>query len=289
MRRSRIFAGVFSVNNTLCSEDIPGNNQREVTKLRMKKLSALVFFAVASLMSTQAFALDTTELLDPGVVEIAPSIALHNIHDGKPGFASEMVVGYGVADFMTVQTILSASTVEGLAFPGFAFTVEAVFTPVDTKVFDMDFVIDFTYDSGLYIVTPSLEINFDTSDDMSGFGVYLTLGLPITSAYVDNDEEVKTDLGLDVGLGMYVGIADEHQLLLEGGFHTTYLAETLGKCEISGGYVGLGYNVTAFENFELTNEFRVDIPNQDYEEKDPTYMLVFGGVFDIPTRNSAVE
>ena len=52
-------------------------------------------------MSTQALALDTTELLDPGVVEVAPMIALTNIHDGKPGFASEVAFGYGVADFMT--------------------------------------------------------------------------------------------------------------------------------------------------------------------------------------------
>ena len=257
----------------------------------MKKFSTLVLFAVTSLMSTQALALDTTELLDPGVVEVAPMIALTNIHDGKPGFASEVAFGYGVADFMTLQGIFSAATEEGLAGAGFGFTLETVFTPLDTEMFDIDVVVDFSYDSGAYVVAPSFEFNLDSDDDMSSWGAYLTLGLPITSASVVNETdksktEIKSDVSLELGIGFYVSFVADQQLFVEGGFALENLAENLGKCEITGGYVALGYNATLFENFELTSEFRVDIPNKDYDPNDPTFTLALGGVFDIPTRQS---
>lgn len=254
----------------------------------MKKFSTLVLFAVASLMSTQALALDTTELLDPGVVEVAPMIALTNIHDGKPGFASEVAFGYGVADFMTLQGIFSAATGEGLSDAGFAFVLEAIFTPLDTEMFDIDVVLDFSYDSGSYIVTPSFEFNLDSDDDMSSWGAYLTLGLPITSARIIEDEEteVKSDVSLELGIGFYVSFVTDQQLFIEGGFTAANLAENLGEREVSGGYVALGYNATLFENFELTSEFRVDIPNKDYDPNDPTFTIALGGVFDIPTRQS---
>lgn len=251
----------------------------------MKKISAIGLFAAASLMSAQAFALDTTELLDPGVIEAAPAISLTNIHDGKPGFSSEIAVGYGVADFMTVQAILSAGTEEGLADPSFGFTLETVFTPLDTEHFDIDFVLDFSFESGFYGVTPSFEFNFDSDNDMSFWGAYLTLALPVTSMRAE-DGKVKSDLGLEMGLGFYISFVEDQQLFLEGGFTYANLAENLGKADIEGGYVALGYNFALFENFELTTEFRVNIPNKDSDE-DPAYELALGGVFDIPTRASA--
>lgn len=256
----------------------------------MKKLSAIGIFAVASLMSAQAFALDTTELLDPGVVEAAPAISLDNIHDGKPGFTSEIALGYGVSDFMTVAGIFSASTAEGLAEPSFAFTLEGVFTPVDTEMFDLDFVIDFTYDGGEYSVTPMFEFNLDSDNDMSFWGAYLTLALPITSSVVTENTEskVETDVGLELGLGFYISFVADQALFLEGGFNYANLAENLGEREVEGGYVAVGYNFALFENYELTTEFRIDIPNKDSDE-DPTYTLALGGVFDIPTRDTAAE
>lgn len=253
----------------------------------MKKISAVFATAAAMLLfSGNAFAGDTTELLDQGVVEIVPVISLTNIHDGKPAFSSEVVLGFGVADFMTINAGLSAETAEGLADATFGFTLEAVFTPLDTEHFDIDFVADFNYAGGEYDITPSFELNYDSDNDMSFWGAYLRFGLPIFSGRsIDVDDEgvaaeTKTDINFDLSLGFYISFVTDQQLVVEGGFTAVNLAENLGESEIEGGYVSLGYNFMIGDNLELTPELAINIPNKDSDE-GVSATISIGGVFDM--------
>lgn len=251
----------------------------------MKKsiLFALTTLAATLGFSAQAFAGDTTELLDHGMIEVAPTFSIDNIHDGKPSVTFSTAVGYGVTDFMTITTSFELASAIALAGPGWGFDVDLLFTPYDSENFDFDFHVDFAIgDNGLEIA-PGIELNYDTADDQSGFGAYLRLDLPIYSAISGLSAELepndaKTDLGLDLTLGMYYSVMEGHQLFLEGGMSASYLAESFAEREIEG-FVSIGYNATLMDNFELTSEVAVNIP----EKGEGTYATIsIGGVFDIP-------
>ena len=254
----------------------------------MKKLSAICAVAFATLFAGNAFALDTTEQLDYGVVEVAPTIGLANIHDGKPGWLSDISLGYGVADFMTIYTNFTMESEISLAPAYFGFDFDLLTTLYDSENFDVDFHVDFAY--GITI-TPGFEFNYDSNNDMSGFGAYLKLDLPIYSAHfaaedeVDEDgevtkEEVRTDFDLALGIGLYYTIMEGNQLFAEGGLKVNQMAKKLADKRTVDGYIAVGYNVEIAENIELISEVRVDIP----DEKDDTNATIsVGMIFDIPT------
>ena len=230
--------------------------------------------------STQAFAGDTTELLDHGMIEVAPTFTLDNIKAGKPSVTFGTAVGYGVTDFFTITTGFEIASEEALAGVGYGFDVDLLFTPYDSENFDFDFHVDFAMgDTGLELA-PGIELNYDTDNDQNGFGLYLTLDLPISSGWKTEEEgeEVKTDLGLDLTLGMYYSVMEGHQLFLSGGLSVSNLAESYAERELEGN-VALGYNFMIIDNFEMTTEVAITIP----EEGDGTYAaLSIGGIFDLP-------
>lgn len=251
----------------------------------MKKTLAVIFAVSSLLAANQAFAGDTTELLDDGALEITPTVSLQNLHDGKPGFSSEIGVGYGVMDFLTASVGIGFSSDEALANAGAELNLGLLTTPLDTDMFDIDFMVDFTYDGG-YTVTPAFEFNFDLDPDMSSWGLYVRLGLPVYSGEVakaDNaaETEIKSDLGIDFTVGSYLTLGD-HQFVVEGGFVQSDVAENLGENTTGDAFVSLGYNVMITDSFELTTELAFAIPANDDDEFSAA--LTIGGIFGIPTK-----
>lgn len=261
--------------------------------------AALTSAALLTFGAGNALAGDTNEMLDTGAVEAAPYLSLTNLHDGKPGFDSSVTLGYGVADFVTLFTTFDAYTETALTDAGFAFNIEALFTPLDTENVDLDLLLDFDLNSsfGSYSITPSFEFNYDSADDQSGFGLYLRMGLPI---YSDSDTEegeeytaehhVKSDVALTLTIGGYVSFVEGQQLFLEGGFSAVNLAKNLGKRGVNEGFVSLGYNFMVADTTELITEVKINIPSEDYYGKDNADVygqLTFGAVFDFIEGKSA--
>ncbi|GEM_PF-5686193 len=256
----------------------------------MKKIGLALAAMSCFMFANNAFAIDTTELLDKGVVEVAPTIGLINIHDGKPGWESDIAVGYGVLDFMTITTGLSMATDEAFAWGGVGLDFDVLFTPLDTEHFDIDFHVDFGWDGG-FSMAPGLEINIDSDNEMSGFGAFITVDFPMYSAntldMADEDEdgertEVKTDFTFDLGIGLYYMLTESAQILVDGGISIPNMAEKLGKRRTDG-YVGVGLNYMVMENFELTAEVNINIPDRDVKPKeDVSADILFGAIIDLP-------
>lgn len=264
-----------------------GQNMKR--RLFKNLFAAAAGVALTAFCASNAFAGDTTELLDMGTVEVAPTFSLINLQkDVKPAVEFGTVVGYGVTDFMTINVGLAIHSDEALAGLGFDFDTDLLFTPVDTENFDFDVHVNFAMgDTGL-VLTPGIELNYDSDNEQSGFGAYFRLDLPISSSrtiadlFNDDDDEdadgIESDVGLDLTLGLYYSIMEGHQLFLEGGVSFANLAENYADREIEG-YVSLGYNAVLIENFELVNEVKIIIP----EKGDGTNAVIsVGGIFDLP-------
>ena len=262
----------------------------------MKKISAIIAAAAALCMfSSNAFAGDTTELLDKGVVEVAPTIGFANITKHNTGWASNIALGYGVADFMTIGTSFDISNAAEFTGTYFGFSFNTLFTPLDTEHFDIDFDISFTMmTSGNFMgynLTPTLEFNYDTDNDMSLFGAYMRLAFPMYSGgvWIDpedptpvaldpDDDGVRTDFSFEITLGLYYMIMPGHQLIVEGGPVISNMAKKLGT-RSTDGFVSLGYNIMAMDNFEVTSEVRIDIPEGG---DDVSAAIMVGAIIDLP-------
>ncbi|MBO4350910.1 MAG: hypothetical protein J6A01_08205 [Proteobacteria bacterium] len=261
----------------------------------MKKIGLALAALSCFMFANNAFAIDTTELLDKGVVEVAPTIGLINLHKGaKPAWESDIYVGYGALEFMTISTGLSMATDEAFADGGIGLNFDLLFTPLDTENFDIDFHVNFGW-GGNFVMTPGLELNFDSDNEMSGFGAFLNLDFPMYSGHVaknprdlgndDDDgrlEEVKTDFTFALSLGLYYTFMEGNQLLAQGGINIPRMAEKLGERRTDG-FVAVGYNVEVMENFEIVSEVRIDIPDRKVKPKeDVSAAITVGAIIDLP-------
>ncbi len=247
--------------------------------------------------ANQAFAGDTTELVDTGSLEVDPVFTLDNLHDGKPCVATELGVVYGVINGLNIGGSVSYGSAIGMAgIDDLSFGINAITTPVDTDHFDMDFTANFDlsiYDG--YSITPELEFNFDLDPDLESWGVYARVGLPIHGEFDETkvkegedpgDDAAKADVDLTLTLGTYLTFAEIHQVLLEGGFTYANLAEKTGDRELVEPFVSVGYNVQITDTFELTTEVAFNIPKGDDEF---SAAIAIGGVFGIPGASAADE
>lgn len=228
----------------------------------MKKISALIATAALCLIANNAFAGDTSELLDNGQIEVSPSFGVGNITDGvKPNVFAGLTVGYGVTEYMTLSANLGWNSFEALAGNNANVGFDALFTPLDTEHFDIDvhFSVSTSIIAGGLVVNPGFEFNYDTSNDMDGFGAYIRLELPIHSEY-DMNQDVNTDFDLEVLAGLYFYVVPDHQLVVEGGITTSNLASKIADAALDGGFVSIGWNYAITDSFELLTECAIDIP-----------------------------
>ncbi len=257
----------------------------------MKKSLLALFAASALLFPFQAFAGDTYETIDPNTLEVDPYFTLDNIHDGNPGTETGIGIVYGVADHFNLGAGIIFSTDEGLADGDFAANINMIWNPVDTDHLDFDFMVDFDYSiADGFSLTPSFEVNYDLLPDQELWGLYFRLGVPVYGGHgekhvviVGNDivrqGDVVADADISLTLGTYLTIAEDHQILIEGGFDAVNLAENLGETEITNAFVSLGYNVVLSDSFELTTELLFNIPKDDDEDFSAAFTL--GGCFSL--------
>lgn len=256
----------------------------------MKKILTATMLAASCFLANTAFAGDTNEVLDKGTMEIAPAFTLDNLHDGKPSIGAEIGVGYGVLDELTIGTALYMYTAEAFFAPDAGIDIYMVYTPYDSDHFDIDIMMDFDIDGlaseASYTWTPSFEFNYDYEPDQALWGLYARLGLPITSG--PGMDDIVTDVGLDVTLGLYITVAEIHQILIEGGFVVENLAEELGETEVLSNPLTIGYNVALLDNFELTTELAFYIPNIDSDDEFAAALSI-GGLFAIGGSSESSE
>ncbi|MBO5753125.1 MAG: hypothetical protein J6S69_05440 [Proteobacteria bacterium] len=240
----------------------------------MKKILTATMIAATCLFANTAFAVDTNEVLDKGTMEIAPALTLDNLYAGaKPSFGAEIGIGYGLLDELTIGTGFYMGTEESFEGASFGFDIYSVYTPLDSDYFDIDIMMDFdinTVDG--YTWTPSVEFNFDFAPDQEFMGLYARVGLPVY--YATND--ARADVSLDIMLGAYITIAEDHQILLEGGFVVENMATELA---VVSNPLSIGYNVALLDNFELTTELAFYIPSIGSEEDAFGAALSIGGLF----------
>lgn len=252
----------------------------------MKKLFAASLMTAALLMPLQAFAGDTTEVIDKDTLEVDPSFSIDGMGDGKPSVNTGIGIVYGVLDGFNIGASISYGSAEGMAGGNLGLGVNALWTPVDTDHFDLDVMADFDFEiGGGYSITPSVELNYDLEPDTALWGLYLRFGLPIYGGYVAGDilhdeaaVEAKADVGIALTLGTYFSFAEIHQILLEGGFNVDNLAKNLGDAGISGAFISLGYNVQITDTFELTTELAFNLPT---DEDNFSATLAVGGIFGL--------
>ena len=269
----------------------------------MKRALISLLALSALLVSTHAFAGDTTELLDQGAIEVDPAFTIDNIHDGKPAVASEIGIVYGVLDGFNIGAGVSFASEEGMNFGSAALNLNALATPLDTDHVDVDVAVDFDFDfSSGYSLTPSFELNYDLEPDLALWGLYLKFGLPIYGSLVGIDEDTAAamgadtkelkgaDVGISLSLGTYYTINEIHQIVVEGGFEVNNLAENMGETVVEAGYLSLGYNVVVNDSFELTTELAFNIPSQDKNvDEEFNCALSIGGIFTIGGGASSAE
>ena len=257
-------------------------------------LCALATLAFVGL-GTNAFAGDTTELVDKGAIEVDPVFSVDNLHDGKPLVSTELGIVYGVLDGFNIGGGVAFASEEGMNGMDASLNVNALATPVDTDHVDLDVRVDFDWAVGDgYSLTPSFEFNYDYEPDLAAWGLYLRFGLPIYGQPFAAGEEVDdlieaiggkapkqkgADVGISLTLGAYLTFAEVHQIILEGGFNYNNLAENFDEAVLEEGFVSVGYNVVINDSFELTTELAFHLPCNDDEEFNAG--LTVGGIFTI--------
>ena len=267
----------------------------------MKKIAYASILSALMLCPVSAFAVDTTEPVDPGALEMDANFTIDNIRDGKPNIGGDVTVAMGAFEGFTVSGTVGFASVDGLAGTiedggGATITanLNALYTPLDTDHFDLDVMLDIGYEEGFY-VTPSFELNYDLLPDLELWGLYLRAGLPIYGGYDEAElnkveaeggetaDAAKADVGLELALGTYITFGEIFQILLEGGFAVNNLASKLGDTEISSPYIALGFNVEVNDNFELITEFKANLPAPDEDNYKFSGALTIGGAFVIST------
>ncbi|MBQ9242134.1 MAG: hypothetical protein IJ165_02730 [Proteobacteria bacterium] len=254
----------------------------------MKKLFVASLMTAALLLPLQAFAGDTTEVIDKDTLEVDPTFSIDGMGDSN-NVNTGVTVVYGVLDGFNINASVGYGANEGLAGGHADLGLGMLWTPLDTDHFDLDVMLDFSYGfggawGGAYSLTPGVELNYDLEPDTALWGLYLRFGLPISGDYVKKEDvptpkyEAKADVGISLTLGTYFTFAEVHQILLEGGFEVENLAKNLGDTGIVEPFISLGYNVGITDSFELTTELAFNLPS-DNDNFSAT--LTIGGIFGL--------
>lgn len=153
-------------------------------------ITAIFLFAT---FPTLAMALDTYEPILPVNYNIETYLAFEEIGKDELAVSTELALAYGANESLTLTFGVSQSVaVNGLERPNFSTWIGAITNAVDTEIFDMDFLLDFTVGdiskSPQYGINPSFEFNFDADPDMLTWGVYARIGMPI---YGEREDEIS--------------------------------------------------------------------------------------------------
>jgi len=246
-----------------------------------------------------AFGADTTEGFDPGAsnLEIYFAYSGSGKHADERGVGTETLVGFGISDRFSALLVLSGEANDAMGEGDAGFSLGLLATPIDTENFDLDVGFDvgigslgagaphFGHNTGELLLFPWIEINIDSSNDLSGVGWYVLAGEVITGedrTWIDKDgieqRSFKALYAAEIETGFYVTPAEGHQFFIA--YSTVFNHdpdEDRRATEVGG--VSLGYNFLLSDNLEAITEVAYDIA-QDGE--DPGFDFVVGLIATLP-------
>ncbi len=213
-------------------------------------------------------AADTTETWARGATDFELFAGMDGIFLGEAdrGFHSSVLLGYGILERFSAY--FSAGIAGDWNFSNGQPTLSMgiLATPLETEHFDADLFLDFSASGqGLadFQVAPAIELNYDSRNDLSGWGLYLRLGMPVAGAVIPTvgSEEVRHGSRLQalVNPGAYHTVAPGWQVLIEYDFLVH--KEEQGHYVHQGG-VAVGCNVMLNPALELVTQLYFDVPNE---------------------------
>lgn len=229
-----------------------------------------LFVLLPLLGASSARAADTVETWDVGATDLDFYLGYDGIGAGNSErrVYSDIMLGYGIIDRLSAYlgTTLQGN---GLFDDGQANIYLGIFgTPLETAHFDIDLFLDFSVGgAGLseFQAAPAVEFNFDHDPQMRSWGAYLRVSMPVQARSIASDTSNATEPDLAfsvlVNPGMYLTIAERHQLLVE--YDMTFHNRPVDTHQVDIGGVALGYNVKLSATLELINQVYLDIPQQD--------------------------
>lgn len=229
-----------------------------------------------------AQAADTVETWDVGATDVDFFLGYSGV--GRPQqerrLCGEIVLGYGIVERFSTYLGASVSASEIFTTSSSDVFLGIFGTPVDTAHFDMDLFLDMRaagLDETDFTLTPALELNVDSDQEMHFIGAYLHLRFPIYGRSVDQfgggEPETVVAGDVEATVGAYVTLAERHQIL--AAYDMLFrLGPDVGGPVVEVGGVALGYNVGVHDSIELVSEVRVDIP-QDDEHSSVCFTLGF--------------
>ncbi len=241
--------------------------------------SAAVAATLGVLASGTARATDTIETFDEGAMdlELYGGVEGLGLARDDPRLFGDTTLGYGIVDRLSGYLRGAGSTNDQLAEESGELGTGLFGTPLDSDHVDLDLIIDLSVDSAGPAVTPGVEINLDAAPDQAFWGAYLraeerfagreeATGSAPPGAAVEEAAEPEPELApvTAATLGLYLTMADDHQLLVEAnGLLRNNPAEDEHALDLGG--VALGYNVALHESFELINQLCLDVPVREDE------------------------
>ncbi|MCB9554971.1 MAG: hypothetical protein H6707_02630 [Deltaproteobacteria bacterium] len=254
-----------------CGSSCPGCCLLE--KKDLSSSSLLVVGMSMLLIASTARAADTTDVWAQGQFDIDLYMGVSGLGQAAQARTvnGELMLGYGIhhrlSSYLRVGLEGSDSLSVGTASIGFGLMVAAY----ASEHFDIDLFFEICAEEHLRI-QPSLEINVDSDDDLSGYGSYLRTGVAINGhrrSEALGQARSDVDYHINSEVGVYYTLARRHQLLVEFSWDVHPQAQAQ-KGEIGG--VSLGYNVALGRAIELISEIAIDIPGKN-EQTAASLML----------------
>lgn len=238
----------------------------------MPAVRLLVLLSVASLSDAiwtpTARAADTVETWAPGATDIDYYVGVVGVGNGTRNahVFGDIMLGYGVSERLSafLGTNAQGSLLLGDGRPSLYFGVFG--TPVGTDHVDVDLFLTFDIGGPAFTelqITPAVELNWDSSPSLLGWGVYVRTALvghhhPGSADAQRDAEQQQAALLVVANPGVYVALGEEQQLLLEYdmAYHPGDLADER-RWEMGG--VAFGYNRVVSDSIELVTELSIDI------------------------------
>jgi hypothetical protein len=243
-------------------------------------------------LSSVALGADTIETWGIGATNIEYYLGLDGLglESRERTVSSAVVLGYGIVDGFSGYFGASLQSDDRFGQGMGALSLGIFGTPVDTRHFDMDLILD----SGIsgpglseFSLTPGIEFNVDSRPDLAIWGFYLRAGIPIYggSAHGGPHHTKLADPGrthrnfsLCLNPGAYLRVAPGHQLLIEYDVSLHY-RKVDGRSWENGG-LAMGYNAVLSDSIELITQAYLDVPQHD---DGFSVGLLFGFIATMPS------
>jgi len=248
--------------------------------------SALLIYTLVA-MASVALGADTTEPFDLGATNFEMYLNYEGLglDTDLQNIAGETVWGYGITERFSGYAGFVASADGDFVGGDKELAFGLYGTPLDGDHLDLDLFLGFSAlgpQLDQFILSPSLELNWDSRPDLAGWGLYTRAGYAISGRTTTEGSERFSDFELT--LGCYWTVSPGHQLLVE--FDGAFANDGVDNIHLhdldrewSTGGIALGYNVEINGTMEMINQVSYDLPDDD---EDASFGLMTGFIATLP-------